>query len=150
MRLNAFTDYSLRTLIYLALQPEQKATRAQIASAYGVSDNHLMKVVHFLSKAGYLATSKGKGGGLMLGRPASEIRIGQLVRLCEADVPVVECFTSPASGETGCRIDGLCRLKHVLFEAQEALYATLDRYTLADLVSNKAVLARQLNLSLPQ
>ncbi|MBE9610918.1 RrF2 family transcriptional regulator [Chitinilyticum piscinae] len=140
MRLNAFTDYCLRTLIYLAVQPEELATRAQIAAAYGVSDNHLMKVVHFLGKAGLIDTLRGRGGGMKLARPAREIRIGMLVRLCEDDAPVVECFEEGG----GCRIDGMCVLKRALFEAREAMYAALDRYTLADLSANRDALAAQL------
>ena len=147
MRLNAFTDYCLRTLIYLAIQPEGMATRAQIAAAYGISDNHLMKVVHFLAKAGLLDTTRGRGGGIRLGRAAGEIRIGALVRLSEADVPLVECFDDTAHEH--CRLDGMCTLKHVLAEAHEAMYAALDRYTLADLAVNRPQLARQLGIVQP-
>ncbi|TIC78530.1 RrF2 family transcriptional regulator [Crenobacter intestini] len=142
MRLNAFTDYCLRTLIYLSLQPEGLATRTQIATAYGVSDNHLMKVVHFLSKAGLIETLRGRCGGMRLARRSTDIRIGALVRLCEEGVPVVECFEKGS----GCRIDGMCALKHILFEAREAMYSALDCYTLADLSTNHEALAMQLGL----
>ncbi|XZG69319.1 RrF2 family transcriptional regulator [Chitinibacteraceae bacterium HSL-7] len=145
MRLNAFTDYCLRTLIYLAVQPDGLATRSQIADAYGISHNHLMKVVHFLGKAGYIDTLRGRGGGLRLSRAAADIRVGALVRLCEDDVAVVECFESGSN----CRIDGMCVLKRALFEAREAMYDALDRYTLADLTINRQMLASQLGLAVP-
>ncbi|MCG9053902.1 Rrf2 family transcriptional regulator [Laribacter hongkongensis] len=143
MRLNAFTDYCLRTLIYLAIQPEGRATRAQIAASYSVSDNHLMKVVHFLGKAGLIETLRGRGGGIRLAGDPADIRIGALVRLCEDNVPIVECFDE---GSSLCRIDGVCLLKRALFEAREAMYGALDCYTLADLTANHTVLTVQLGL----
>jgi len=142
MHLNAFTDYCLRTLIYLAVQPDELATRAQIAAAYEISDNHLMKVVHFLGKEGLIETLRGRRGGIRLAQAAEEIHIGELVRLCESDVPMVECFDD--AHQQQCRIDGMCVLKHALFAAREAMYAELDKYTLSSLVSNRQDLAKRL------
>ncbi|MGV3572883.1 MAG: Rrf2 family transcriptional regulator [Ramlibacter sp.] len=143
MKLTAFTDYSLRVLIYLAAQPGQRATIAGIAAAFGVSENHLVKVVHFLGKRGWLANVRGKGGGLALGRAPEQIVVGRVVRDTEGPAGVAECF-----GEDGgaCRIAPACRLRGVLGEAVAAFYAVLDRYTLADLVVNRDALATVLFL----
>ena len=141
MKLTSFTDYSLRVLIYLAAQPGQRATIAQIAAAFDVSENHLVKVVHFLGKQGWLANVRGKGGGLELGEAPEKIVVGRVVRETEGKAVVAECF-----GESGgdCHIAPNCRLRGVLGEAVAAFYEVLDRYTLADLVNNRHQLARML------
>jgi Rrf2 family transcriptional regulator, nitric oxide-sensitive transcriptional repressor len=139
MKLTGFTDYSLRVLIYLAAQPKQRATIAEISRSFGVSENHLVKVVHFLGKNGWLANMRGKGGGLELAMPPELVEIGQVVRATEGTSVVAECFSE---GDHGCVISGNCRLQGVLGEALDAFYAVLDRYSLADLVENRQVLAR--------
>jgi Rrf2 family nitric oxide-sensitive transcriptional repressor len=144
VKLTAFTDYSLRVLIYLAAQPGRRATIAEIAGAFGVKENHLTKVVHFLGKAGLLSNVRGKGGGLDLARPPEQILVGQVVRQTEGvDVPA-ECF----SDHDTCPITRMCRLRGVMHEAIQAFYRVLDRYTLADLVRNRAALAQVLFVEL--
>jgi Rrf2 family nitric oxide-sensitive transcriptional repressor len=141
MKLTSFTDYSLRVLIYLAAEPGRRATVAEIASVFEVSENHLTKVVHFLGKNGWLANVRGKGGGLGLALEPQQIVIGQVVRHTEgADMPA-ECF-GDAQGR--CRIERICHLRGVLQEAVDAFYAVLDHYTLADLAQNRAALSRVL------
>ena len=141
MKLTAFTDYSLRVLIYLAAQPQRRATIAEVAAVFEVSENHLTKVVHFLGKGGWLANVRGKGGGLELAMPPQLIGIGNVVRETEGVALPAECF-----GDDGgnCSIADICRLRGVLGEAVRAFYGVLDRYTLADLVHNRQSLARVL------
>ena len=142
MRLTTFTDYSLRVLIYVAAAPGGRANIAQIAQAFGISENHLVKVAHLLGREGILLNTRGRGGGLALARPAEEIGVGHVVRLAEgADVPA-ECFTAA----NRCAIAPVCRLAGVLGEALKAFYAVLDRHTLADLVHNREGLASILRL----
>lgn len=138
MRLTSFSDYTLRVLMYLALDRDRLATIPEIAAAYGVSRNHLMKVVHQLGQAGVIETIRGKGGGLRLARPPESIRIGAIVRAAEGQGPIVECLSPDANA---CPIAPVCRLTRVLVEGFEALYDHLDRYTLADLVGNRRALA---------
>lgn len=129
VRLTNFTEYSLRVLLYVAAAPEGNTTIAQIAAGYGISENHLVKVVHFLGKEGLLANRRGRGGGLRLGRPANEINIGKVVRLAEgADLPA-ECFDTRSNT---CPLAGGCGLEPMLAEAFNQFYATLERHTLAD------------------
>jgi Rrf2 family nitric oxide-sensitive transcriptional repressor len=130
MRLSLFTDYSLRVLMFGALKAESFSL-SEIAEAYGISRNHLVKVVNHLAKLGYLETKRGRGGGIGLGMPASEIRLGLLVRRTENAPVLVECF-DPKSNT--CCINGACRLKGILARAASAFYDELDRHTVADLV----------------
>jgi Rrf2 family nitric oxide-sensitive transcriptional repressor len=144
MKLTNFTDYSLRVLIYLAADPDRRGTIAEIAEAFGVSENHLTKVVHFLGQQGWLANVRGKGGGLGLALAPEQIIVGQVVRTTEGTDLPAECF-----GDTPdhCSIARICRLRGALRQAVDAFYAVLDDYTLADLVQNKASLARVLRIA---
>jgi len=137
MRLTTFTDYSLRVLIHVASAPEGRATIAEIARVFAISEHHLVKVVHRLGKAGFLANRRGHGGGLRLARPARDIGIGQVVRATEGpDVPA-GCF---GDARNTCVLSGGCRLAGVLVEATRAFHEVLDRYTLEDLVSDRAAI----------
>jgi Rrf2 family nitric oxide-sensitive transcriptional repressor len=146
MRLTRYTDYALRTLIYLGLHEPQQSSIAEIARAYGISENHLTKVVHQLGRLGLVRTSRGRGGGLRLGKPPAEIVVGAVVRQTEDDLALVECFASGA-----CAITAPCRLRRVLGEALAAFLAVLDRTTLADLLGDGAgpEIARLLGISEP-
>ncbi|MGQ5522163.1 RrF2 family transcriptional regulator [Chitinimonas sp. PSY-7] len=141
MRLTSFSDYTLRVLMYLAVHPDELVTIQQIAEAYDISANNLMKVVNHLVKQGDVAALRGKGGGIRLARPAQQIRIGQVLRSAEGDGAIVECF----SPNNQCRISADCKLAGVLRHAFETLYATLDQTTLADLVVSPAPLLAQLH-----
>lgn len=131
MKLTTFSDYTLRVLMFLALQGERLATIPEIAAAYGISENHLMKVVHQLARSGVIESVRGKGGGIRLAQAPQAIRIGAIVRASEGAGPIVECLSDQPGT---CRIAPVCRLTGILVRAFEALYATLDEYTLADLV----------------
>lgn len=145
MRLTTFTDYSLRVLIYLAVNGEQNTTIAQIAQTYGISRNHLMKVVHELSQKHYLIALRGKNGGLRLNRPPSEINIGELVRAMENDFAIAECFGQ----NNQCVLTPACSLRTVLDEALEAFLAVLDAHTLEDILPGRGrkSLTTMLNLA---
>lgn len=137
MRLTVLSDYSLRVLMYLAVDPERRATIEEIAKAYGISENHLMKVVHGLALHGFVTTVRGRGGGLKLSRPAAEITVGAVLRVVEEDYALVECL---GTSDT-CQITGVCRLKRVLQQALRAYFDVLDEWTLADLVVRPKALA---------
>ena len=146
MKLTAFTDYSLRVLIYLAAQPGKRATIAGIAQSFDVSLNHLTKVVHFLGQHGWLANVRGKGGGLELGASPESIVIGDVVRQTEGEAALVECF----GADGRCSIAPVCRLRGVLGEAIDAFYLVLDGTTLADLVVNRPALKRMFLVKPPR
>jgi Rrf2 family nitric oxide-sensitive transcriptional repressor len=141
MRLTVFSDYTLRVLMYLALDRTRRATIPDIATAFGISHNHLTKVVHQLARAGVVESVRGKGGGVRLARAPEEIRLGQIVRASEGDAAIVECLSGDPSA---CRIAPVCRLSGILVSAFEALYDRLDEYTVADLVGNRRALTQVL------
>ena len=134
MRLTRFSDYALRVLMYAATRGERLITVEETAAVYRISRTHLMKVCHLLTRAGFLRAVRGRSGGLTLARSPAEIGIGAVLRLTEPDFALVECF---GDGK-GCAIAPHCRLQGVLHEALAAFLATIDRYSLADLMLNPA------------
>tara|TARA_R110002072_G_scaffold4706_6_gene32879 strand:+ start:1153 stop:1641 length:489 start_codon:yes stop_codon:yes gene_type:complete len=146
MRLTRYSDYSLRLLIYLGIKSPTLSTIKEVARHYGISENHLMKVAHKLVQSGLVASVRGRKGGLFLAKPAAQIGLGAVIRLTEEDLSLVECFTPETDS---CRISPNCRLGGILNEALQAFLGVLDRYTLAELLSNSHFLAELLNLPQP-
>jgi len=127
MRLTRFTDFAIRVMLYLAAHEDRLCSIGEIAGAYGISQNHLMKVVSDLAGSGYVQSLRGRGGGIRLARPAAEINIGQMVRHTEGKVDLVgcgECVLAPACGM-------VCAFK----EAVENFFTTLEQYNLADIMT---------------
>ena len=129
MRLTRYSDYAMRVLLYLGRQPDRLCSIAEIARAYGISQNHLMKVINDLVNAGWLASVRGRGGGVRLARPAHEISVGAIIRHTEDGFDLVGC------GD--CIISPACGLTSVLDEALAAFLAVLDGYTLADVLARR-------------
>ncbi|QLH37806.1 MAG: Rrf2 family transcriptional regulator [Defluviicoccus sp.] len=139
MRLTTYTDYALRVLMYLGLRGDELSTIQEIAEQYGISKNHLMKLVHVLGQFGYVETIRGKNGGLRLARRLEAITVGEIIRRMEPDMALVECFRS---ADTQCRIVKTCILQGALGEALDRFLETLDGYTLADLLAPAEDLSR--------
>ncbi len=129
VRLTSFTDYGLRMLMRMASLPDRAFSTADLAQEFGLPRNHLSKIMQRLSRAGIVETRRGGGGGAMLAKPPQDIRLGDLVRVLEADQPLVECF---GEAPDGCTIVGQCRLKSRLRLAEMAFLAQLDSSSLAD------------------
>ncbi|MBM2884702.1 Rrf2 family transcriptional regulator [Chromobacterium phragmitis] len=131
MQLTRFTDLGLRVLMYLTgLESGQLATIPEIAERFEVSRNHLVKVVHFMAQQGWLATSRGKGGGLALARPPEHFRLGDVVRALEGSPQLIDCAEPPCALRQGCLLKG------ALDGALAAFFQTLDGYTLRDIVAS--------------
>ena len=144
MRLNLQTDYALRLLLHLAANEDRLVTIAEIADRFRISKNHLTKVARLLGQHAFIETARGRSGGVRLVRPASSVRLGDVVRCMENDFGLVECM-SAGGGE--CVITSACRLKGIFGEAVDGFLSVLDRYTLHDLIkrnrSLEALLARE-------
>ena len=130
MRLTSFTDYGLRMLMRMASEPDRAFSTAEFSEEFRLSRNHLAKIMQRLARAGLVETRRGGSGGAVLARPATEIRLGGVIRLLETGQPLVECLGADGGA---CTLDGRCRLKTRLRSAEAAFLAELDRTTLADL-----------------
>jgi Rrf2 family nitric oxide-sensitive transcriptional repressor len=130
MRLAEYTDYTLRVLMYCATHRDERITIAGLAEHHAISKNHLMKIVNDLARQGVLETTRGRGGGLRLVEDPARIRIGDIVRACETDFRLVECFDPVTDA---CTLTPTCRLKHLFGAALQAYFRTLDAATLADI-----------------
>ena len=139
MRLTLHTDYALRLLMLLALEPDELHTIEEIASRYHISRNHLMKVTQTLASAGFVDSLRGRGGGLRLAKPAGEISLGDVVRATEDGFNLVECFDRKTNT---CVVAPVCGLRGPLEEALLAFLAALDRYSLADFAANPGSMRR--------
>ncbi len=128
MQLNKFTDYALRILMYISRPRDVPYTIAEIAEDLHVSQNHLVKIVHFMGKQDWILTSRGKGGGLKLNPDALDLKLGTVVRILQDDKPIVECNTPP------CVLRANCGLKGILDQALEQFYQSLDQYSLAEVL----------------
>lgn len=126
MRLTRFSDYGVRVMLYLAAHTDRLCSIAEIAKAYNISQNHLMKVVSDLAGNGYVQAQRGRHGGLRLARPAQDINIGKLIRHTEGEIDLVGCAE--------CKLAGACQLPDPLDLALEAFFAVLERYTLSDVL----------------
>jgi len=137
MQLTYYTDYSLRVLVYLAIRRDRIANISDIAERYHISRNHLVKVVHSLAQGGFIKSFRGKGGGIKLAREPEQINIGDVIRYTEGPFRPTECFNVERNR---CLIANVCGLANVLEEAGGNFFATLNRYTLADLVKRRRCL----------
>lgn len=139
MKLSLFTDYAFRLLIQTAAAEPDLVTISKAAESYGISRNHLTKIANELVRGGYLAAVRGRNGGLHLARPAKSINVGDVVRFCESNTPLVECFDHI---NNTCVITPSCTLKSILYAAESAFYAVLSAHNLADLVAHRTELRK--------
>ena len=146
MRLSVFTDYSLRVLIQAAIRHPHKVTIDEVANAYGISRNHLIKVINELGRAGFLVTQRGRSGGFTLARPAERIFVSEVVKFGEEGQPLVECFDPERNS---CIITPACKLKGMIAEAKRAFFEVLGKYTIADVCAKPEALLRHLGLTAP-
>ncbi|CCD40356.1 Nitrite-sensitive transcriptional repressor NsrR [Candidatus Paraburkholderia kirkii UZHbot1] len=146
MRLTDYTDYALRVLLYLSVRPAGLSTIQEISDAYGISKNHLMKIVQQLGQLGWVETVRGRNGGLRLADKSRALTIGDIVRKTENDFAIVGCFAEMAKEERSCVIQPHCRLRGVLAAARDAFLAELDKHTVGELATPAGDLARLLGI----
>lgn len=146
MHLTRYTDFSFRLLMALGLEPGRAMTIRQVSELYGISRNHLVKVVNRLHRLGLVETTRGRRGGVRLAVPPAAIELGTVVRAVEPSFQLADCF---ADGTPSCVIAGGCGLRSVLHEALDAFFAVLDGHTLADLLERRGDLRAMFAASPP-
>lgn len=129
MQLNKFTDYALRILMYIAIPKDVPYTIAELAEQLQVSENHAMKIVHFMAKQSWIITTRGKGGGIRINPNTLNLKLGYIVRILQRETQVVECNNPP------CILRSNCGLKGILDQALEQFYLHLDQYVLGEILS---------------
>ena len=137
MRLTLYTDYSLRVLIYLGIHNDRWCPVAEIAKTYGISQNHLMKVVQGLSRDKFIDSVRGPKGGIKLAQDPNNINVGNLVRSTEEELNLADCET--------CKIAPACLLAGIFAEGTQAMLNVFDKYTLADLMTRRKQLLKRLD-----
>ncbi len=147
MKLTSYSNYALRTLQMAALRHPRLTTVAMVAKAHRLSNSHITKIVHELGQAGFLETVRGRGGGFRLARPAEEISVGEVLRLTEGPIEVVECF-NPTTNT--CPLLGVCKLSAAINRATRAFFDVLDKVSIADISANRDALLGRLALHLPE
>ena len=145
MRITKFSDYSLRILIYLASKPgDELSTISEISKSFSISVHHVRSVVHKLGQLGYINSIQGKGGGFELASDTNKILIGEVIKQTEKDFYLVECYNPDGQ----CPIVNVCKLQHILSDALEVFFESLNQYTLEDLTSNKRNIMKALDAQL--
>lgn len=143
MHLTHYTNYALRVLMYLEVKQEPVRI-IDIAERHQISRNHLIKIVHMLGKHGYVQATRGRGGGVILAKPAHKITVGEIVRLTEDHMNLVECF---GAVEVECKVKKICRLRNLFGKALKAFMDVLDEATIADIASNKNQIIKALGIA---
>lgn len=134
MKLTSYSNYALRSLQLAALKAPDRIRVDDVVRVHGLARPHIVKIVHELGRAGYLETARGRGGGFRLAKPAEQIKIGDVIRLTEGPMDVVECFNPE---KNTCPLIGICKLSQAIQKATGAFMAVLDDLTLADIASNR-------------
>ena len=143
MRLTYHTDYAIRTLIYLALNTDKMTTIGDISHIYGISKNHMMKVVQKLVHHGYISSERGRNGGIKLLLEPADIKLGDVIEKMETDLNLVACFDK---NNHGCKIDGVCQVQGFFSEALNAFLDVMNQYSLEDAVKGRLQLLERLTV----
>ena len=144
MQLTRQTDFGLRILVFLALENDRLVKLEQIATAHEISYSHLLKISHRLVEFGYIQTLRGRRGGVRLAQEPADIRVGDVIRDLEGQFALADCMETKANT---CRIAPMCRIRSIYWEALEAFFDILSRYTIADLAKQRPELRAALALS---
>lgn len=144
MKINSFSDYTLRTLMYLAVTDEATVTAHAVAERFEISFHHVAKVAQWLAQNGYVTATRGRHGGMKLALPPEDISVGAVMRGTEKGTAVVECMKP---GPSACKFSPACILTSAIAEAQEAFFQVLDKKSLADITSNQNHLQQLLSFA---
>ncbi|SDT23188.1 RrF2 family transcriptional regulator [Microterricola viridarii] len=130
VKLSAFADVCLRTLMLLGSRQGQQLTSREIAEQIGVPYNHVAKAVLELRNRRAIDVTRGRHGGSQITATGLQLSVGTLLRELDVRDDVVDCVSEAG---VACPLLAQCRLRSALRRAREAFYAELDQLRVEDL-----------------
>ena len=138
------SKYGLKAALFLARQtPDQPILVSEIAAAEGIPKKFLEQILLELKRSGVVESRRGKGGGYLLRRGASEISLGEIVRILDGPLAPIGCVSVTAYRPCReCQDEATCGIRHAMKRVRDSTASILDGTTLTDVNHQTATMVR--------